>query len=204
LPALPRRPWPFPSASCHLLRPCAPPSYAAQCSKDTALSARLAPAWQSTRVQVNSSLKDSGQAVVHRRRGLGGKATVTPQVSLSMLLVVGAGLFVRTLVQLGHSPLGFKSHNLLLSALNFRGHDTQKHRVPRCWKDWKTSSQPFLKSKIPPLEILELRFPFHWDRRRLHIERGNVPAQCLIQDVFGIEPILLQLDGVPQASSDTG
>jgi len=74
----------------------------------------LAPAWQATRVQVSSSLKDSGQTVTHRRRGLAGKAIVTVQVALSMLLVVGAGLFVRTLVQLGRTPLGFHSHNLLL------------------------------------------------------------------------------------------
>ncbi|HZP07295.1 MAG TPA: ABC transporter permease [Terracidiphilus sp.] len=74
----------------------------------------LAPAWQSTRVRVSSSLKDSGQTLMHRRSGLGGKAIVTVQVALSMLLLVGAGLFVRTLMQLGRSPLGFRSHNLLL------------------------------------------------------------------------------------------
>ncbi len=74
----------------------------------------LTPAWQATRVQVSSSLKDSGQTITHRRRGLTGKAIVTLQVALSMLLVVGAGLFVRTLMQLGQTPLGFRSHNLLL------------------------------------------------------------------------------------------
>lgn len=74
----------------------------------------LAPAWQATRVQVSSSLKDSGQTITHRRRGLAGKTIVTLQVALSMLLVVGAGLFVRTLMQLARTPLGFRSHNLLL------------------------------------------------------------------------------------------
>ena len=74
----------------------------------------LAPAWQATRVQVSSSLKDTGQTITHRRRGLAGKTIVTLQVALSMLLVVGAGLFVRTLMQLGRTPLGFRSHNLLL------------------------------------------------------------------------------------------
>ena len=34
-----------------------------------------------------------------------------------MLLVVGAGLFVQTLMKLGRAPLGFRSHNLLLFSI---------------------------------------------------------------------------------------
>jgi predicted permease len=39
------------------------------------------------------------------------------EVALSMLLVVGAGLFVQTLIQLGHARLGFRPQNLLLFEL---------------------------------------------------------------------------------------
>ena len=74
----------------------------------------LVPAWQATRVEVGAALKDSGQTITHRRRGLTGKTIVMVQVALSVLLVIGAGLFVRTLMQLGRTPLGFQSHNLLL------------------------------------------------------------------------------------------
>jgi len=89
-------------------------AFAVAVSIATGIIFGLGPALQATRVQVNSSLKDSGQTVTHRRRGLAGKTIVTLQVALSMVLVVGAGLFVRTLMQLGHVPLGFRSHNLLL------------------------------------------------------------------------------------------
>jgi len=88
--------------------------FAAAVSVLTGLIFGLAPAWHAVRVQVSSGLKDSGQTVTHRRRGLAGKAIVVIQVALSMLLVIGAGLFVQTLVRLGQSPLGFRSHNLLL------------------------------------------------------------------------------------------
>lgn len=74
----------------------------------------LAPAWQAARVDVNSSLKDSGQTTTNRRRGLASKTIVTVQMALSMLLVVGAGLFARTLMHLERTPLGFRSHGLLL------------------------------------------------------------------------------------------
>ena len=74
----------------------------------------LAPAWESTRVQVTSTLKNAAQTTTHRRRGLAGKVIVTTQVALSMLLVVGAGLFVRTLMELEHAKLGFVPDHLLL------------------------------------------------------------------------------------------
>ncbi len=89
-------------------------AFAATISIATGIVFGLAPAWQATRVQMSSSLKESGLRMTHRRRGLAGKAIVILQVALSMLLVVGAGLFVRTLMQLSRTPLGFQSHNLLL------------------------------------------------------------------------------------------
>jgi predicted permease len=92
-------------------------AFAAAISVLTGLIFGLAPAWQATRVQVSSGLKDSGQTATHRRRGLAGKAIVVMQISLSMLLVVGAGLFVQTLVKLVKTPLGFQSHNVLLFSL---------------------------------------------------------------------------------------
>jgi len=103
----------------------APPAFAAKFSWPIFLFAAavsivtgfvfgLGPAWHATRVQVSASLKDSGQTVTHRRRGLGGKAIVVLQVALSMVLVVGAGLFSRTLMRLQGSALGIQSHNLLL------------------------------------------------------------------------------------------
>jgi predicted permease len=89
-------------------------AFAAAMSILTGIIFGVAPAWQATRTPVSSSLKDSGQTMTRRRRGLAGKAIVVLQVALSALLVVEAGLFVRTLMQLSRTPLGFRSHNLLL------------------------------------------------------------------------------------------
>src|SRR5262249_17712979 len=47
-----------------------------------------------------------------------GKGLVVLQVTLSLLLLVGAGLFIRTLYNLQHVNLGFNQENLLLFALN--------------------------------------------------------------------------------------
>jgi predicted permease len=88
--------------------------FAVSISLATGLIFGLAPTWSATRVDVSSGLKDAAQTTTHRRRGLAGKALVALQVALSTLLVVSAGLFTRTLMELGHVNLGFKTGNLLL------------------------------------------------------------------------------------------
>jgi predicted permease len=80
----------------------------------TGLLFGAAPAWQSTRAQVSTTLKESARSVTRRRRGLGGKAIVGFQVALSTLLVVAAGIFLRTLINLDHVDPGFDTKNLVL------------------------------------------------------------------------------------------
>jgi predicted permease len=74
----------------------------------------LAPAWFAARTQVSSSLKESAQTTTRRRRGLSGKALVGLQIALSTLLVIGAGLFLRTLTALSTQNAGFNTDHLLL------------------------------------------------------------------------------------------
>ncbi len=88
--------------------------FAAGVSIATGLIFGVAPAWQASRVQVSSGLKQAAQTATRRRRGLAGKTIVVIEVALSMVLVVGAGLFVQTLLQLVHARLGFRPDKLLL------------------------------------------------------------------------------------------
>jgi predicted permease len=74
----------------------------------------LAPAWLAARAEVSSSLKESAQTTTRRRKGLGGKAIVAFQIALSTLLVVGAGLFLRTLFALNSVDVGFRTDHLIL------------------------------------------------------------------------------------------
>jgi predicted permease len=73
----------------------------------------LAPAWRATRVDVTPALSESGRGSGGARFGLG-KALVMAQVALSLLLLVGAGLFVRTLANLRSVEMGFRTENVLL------------------------------------------------------------------------------------------
>jgi predicted permease len=80
----------------------------------TGLLFGLAPAWQSTRTQVSSALKEASLTTTRRRRGFAGKAVVGFQVALSTLLVVVAGVFLRTVVNLSRVDPGFDPRNLVL------------------------------------------------------------------------------------------
>jgi predicted permease len=74
----------------------------------------VGPAWQATRTQVNSALKDSAQTTTRRRRGLAGRAIVGFQIALSTLLVVVAGFFLRTEINLSRVDPGFDPRNIVL------------------------------------------------------------------------------------------
>lgn len=81
----------------------------------TALLFGLAPALRATRVDLTPALKDGGNG----SRGLGGhtrlsRALVMSQVALCVLLLTGAGLFVRTLANLSNLDPGFNPRQLLI------------------------------------------------------------------------------------------
>jgi hypothetical protein len=80
----------------------------------TALVFGLAPALQSTRPDLAPALKDQAGALAGgARQARFRKALVAAQVALSLLLLVGAGLFVRSLMNLRRLGPGFPTERLL-------------------------------------------------------------------------------------------
>jgi predicted permease len=72
----------------------------------------LAPAVQSTRPDVAPSLKDESGSVMGGRGRLR-KVLVATQVAISLLLLIGAGLFIRTLDNLLRVDVGFRTASLI-------------------------------------------------------------------------------------------
>jgi predicted permease len=89
-------------------------AFAAAVTVLTGLIFGLAPAWMAAHSEVSGSLKESAQTTTRQRKGLGGKAIVVFQIALSTLLVVGAGLFLRTLWALDRVDAGFRTDHLIL------------------------------------------------------------------------------------------
>lgn len=84
----------------------------------------LAPALQATKVDITPALKETRAGESHgkaRRFGIRfglSQALVVAQIGISLLLVVAAGLFVRTISNLHSVNLGFNAENVLIFSLD--------------------------------------------------------------------------------------
>ena len=82
----------------------------------TGLLFGLAPAWRASRTDVLRSLRDDARAT-SARSGLR-STLVAAQVALSLVLLAGTGLFLRSLVQSMRVPLGFRVEGVATASVN--------------------------------------------------------------------------------------
>ena len=78
----------------------------------------LAPAFAASHAEPAHGLKDTARTTTQGRKGMGGKALVGFQIALSTLLIIGAGLFLRTLAGLSAVNVGFRTDHLLLVVID--------------------------------------------------------------------------------------
>ena len=79
----------------------------------------MAPALRATKADLTSALKEKSTQGRKGRFNLGSALVVT-QVALSLVLLVGAGLFARSLMKLQQEDLGFNRDNVLLVSVDTR------------------------------------------------------------------------------------
>jgi predicted permease len=91
----------------------------------TALLFGVAPAMTTRRLAPMDALKEQGRSRTGGRHSLASPLVVV-QIALSLVLVVGAGLFMRTFASLATMPLGFDRDSVLLVEL-----DVQRSRLPQ-------------------------------------------------------------------------
>jgi len=85
----------------------------------TAFAFGLLPAFRGSNIPASAALKDGAGSVTGNREHVRmRKAFVALQVSASLVLLIGAGLFVRTLDNLRHVDLGFTTDNVVMFAVS--------------------------------------------------------------------------------------
>src|SRR5262245_31467401 len=94
----------------------------------------LAPAWRATRVDLTPALKDSARGSGGGSRSGLGKTLVVVQVALSLLLLIGAGLFARSLGKLKNLDAGFNTENVLLVSTDPRMIGYQGRQIADLYK----------------------------------------------------------------------
>jgi len=83
----------------------------------TGLTFGLIPALRATQVDLASAMKENSRSVVASRTWLS-KGLLVTQVAVSVVLLIGAGLFVRTLQNLKSVDIGFNATNILMFRVN--------------------------------------------------------------------------------------
>jgi len=85
----------------------------------TGLMFGMMPAWRASDVRVGETLKGAGarSGTGHTWRRLHGSLVVS-QIGLSMILLVGAALLIRSLIALQRVDLGFRPENVLTACIN--------------------------------------------------------------------------------------
>ena len=104
----------------------------------TALLFGLVPSLHTTRVELSPVLKSTLTGVMgearHSRLPMG-KILVIAQVSVSLVLLVAAGLFVRSLEKLGEVNLGYPRENLVLMEVNATAGGYKGQAATRLYED---------------------------------------------------------------------
>jgi predicted permease len=148
----------------------------------------LAPALSATRVEPNSVLK-SGKGVAQSStvRSLG-KALIVAQVALSLVLLVGAGLFMRTLINLQNMPTGFDQKNVLLFRLDTTTTGYKDAQLSQLTRDVEERVKA-----VPGVQAASFSFfifgPGQWTSQ-IYIREPNPPAEprrSVRQNVIGAD-----------------
>jgi predicted permease len=96
----------------------------------------LVPAIRGTRVNLNDSLRDSGRGNTSGSGRLNlAKGLVVAQAAFSLLLVVGAGLFLRTLWNLQAVGLGYPKEKLLMLTVDGLTAGYHGQQLGNLWRD---------------------------------------------------------------------
>jgi len=123
----------------------------------------LVPALQSTRPNLAPTLKDevgsiTGGASVGIR-----KALVAAQVSLSLLLLIGAGLFIRSLQNLKDLDPGFKTANLLTFSVDASASGYPKERTLQFYRQLKEKIDATPGVEASSLAVVGILENNEWD-----------------------------------------
>ena len=92
----------------------------------TALLFGTLPAFRATGLEFTPALKDGRGSSSTTTRGALARSLIVGQVALSVILLVAAGLFVRSLIHLSDVDTGFDKHNVLVFSL-----DSSTANLPR-------------------------------------------------------------------------
>jgi hypothetical protein len=96
----------------------------------TTLLFGIAPALQASKTDLNNALRDGARGTAPSSRGIMRHFLVVSEVALAMVLLVGTGLMINTMLRLRHVNPGFDTKNLLTMTFQLPEDGKYVERVP--------------------------------------------------------------------------
>lgn len=96
----------------------------------TAFIFGLLPALQASNTELNSALREGGRRTVAGSRGITRHALAVSEVALAMVLLIGAGLLINSILRMQRVNPGFDPSNLLTMRIGLPEGGQYMHRVP--------------------------------------------------------------------------
>jgi predicted permease len=113
----------------------------------TGIAFGIAPALRATRVDLSGSMKETSRNI-SRSRTLLTKSLLVAQIAISLIVLIGAGLFLQTLRNLRKVDAGFNTRNLVVFGVNPRvnGYDGARVAAINDQIHQKVASLPGIRS----------------------------------------------------------
>src|SRR5207237_3485144 len=96
-------------------------TFALAVSAFTGILFGIVPALQASKLDVTSALKEGGRSGEGHRRTNARSLLLIGEVALSLMLLVGAGLLIKSFLRLQEVRPGFNAHNVLTAHLALQG-----------------------------------------------------------------------------------
>jgi putative ABC transport system permease protein len=94
----------------------------------------LAPALQASKLDVSSSLKEGGRSGEGHRRTSARSLLLIGEVALSLILLVGAGLFIKSFLRVQEIRPGFNSNHVLIASVALPGAKYKDQQRPEFFR----------------------------------------------------------------------
>jgi putative ABC transport system permease protein len=94
----------------------------------------LAPAFQASKLDVSNSLKEGGRSDEGHRRTSARSLLLIGEVALSLVLLAGAGLLIRSFLRLQEVRPGFNPHNVLVACLTIPAAKYKEEQRPEFYR----------------------------------------------------------------------
>jgi putative ABC transport system permease protein len=157
----------------------------------------LVPALQSSKFQLTESLKEGGRGSdgSHRNRVRG--ALVVTELAIAVVLLIGAGLLIKSLWRLRQIDPGFNPHNVLSFSVAVPDVKYPGEKSTRFFEDLLARIHSFpgvqSASSVIPLPLSGDVFSLSFETEGRPMAKGDLPSA----DFFSVEPGYLKTMEIP-------